>query len=167
MGMGKAKWWICDGCKSLNDVPANKCYKCRDPKPADPTLIDDEYSEVGGGQKRVGVTVDLSQVGDLTRPDPVEKAQPGGIMEAFDKVDDPYADLDARRAATPTPRYDPYAGDFEQPQATQATEATPPQMREPTKRGIDAIGGRQWVDEPSAPAEGPVPPPPPEAPRDE
>ena len=165
--MGKAKWWICDGCKSLNDVPANKCYKCRDPKPADPTLIDDEYSEVGGGQNRVGVTVDLAQVGHLTRPDPIEKAEPGGIMEAFDKVDDPYADLDARQAATPTPRYDPYAGDFERSQATQATTATPAPMREPTKRGIDAIGGRQWADEASAPEDGPVPPPPPEALPDE
>jgi len=40
--MGKAKWWVCDSCKSLNDLPANKCYKCRAEKPANPTLMDDQ-----------------------------------------------------------------------------------------------------------------------------
>jgi hypothetical protein len=170
--MGNAKWWVCESCVSLNDLPANKCYKCREPKPAAPKLIDDEYSEVSGRQQRVGVTVDLSQVGDLTRPDPIEQAEPGGIMEAFDKVDDPYADLDGRRPTPPTPRYDPYAGDLEQ---QRVAPATPRPMRDPIRRGIDAIGGRQWADAygtppstippPARPPQGaqgaPPPPPPP------
>ena len=75
--MGKPKWWVCGGCKSLNDMPAAKCFNCRAAKPADPTLIDDHYSEVGSGARRVGVTVDLATVGDLTRPDPLETAKGG------------------------------------------------------------------------------------------
>ena len=101
--MGKAKWWVCDDCKSLNDLPANKCYNCREPKPSDPRLFDDQYSQVGGGQQRVGITVDLDKVGDLTRPDPVETAAGGGIVEAFDQKDDIYGDVE--RQSTPTPRY--------------------------------------------------------------
>jgi hypothetical protein len=164
--MGNARWWVCESCVSLNDLPANKCYKCRDPKPAAPKLIDDEYSEVSGRQQRVGITVDLSQVGDLTRPDPAEQAEPGGIMEAFDKVEDPYADLDARQPPSPTPRYDPYAGVG----PPQATPAAPRPMRDPIRRGIEAIGGRQWADSyepPQAippqdrPSQGTPPPAPP------
>lgn len=183
--MGKAKWWVCDDCVSLNDLPANKCYKCRKDKPDDPKLIDDQYSEVGGGGQRVGITVDMAQVGDLTRPDPVETAQGGALMEAFEKVDDPYADLDrARRqqgSTQPpttqqqpsTPRHDPYRGN----PATRGAPETPKPLREPTKRGIDALGGRHWV-EGTEPFEGgradptdvgvapppPAPPPPPVAP---
>ena len=145
--MGTAKWWVCDSCTSLNDLPANKCYKCRVPKSADPTLIDDAYSQVGGGQ-RVGVTVDLSKVGDLTRPDPIETAEGGGIMEAFDSDADIYADIDGTPA---TPRYDPYASG-PQPAAPPRPERRP--LREPVKRGIDAIGGRHWTEEPAGPAEG-------------
>ena len=82
--MGKAKWWVCDDCKSLNDLPANKCYNCRSEKPASPTLMDDQYGQVGGAtEKRVAITVDLDEVGDLTAPDPLEQAEGGGIIEAF------------------------------------------------------------------------------------
>jgi hypothetical protein len=80
--MGKAKWWVCDDCHSLNDLPANKCYNCRAGKPANPREIDDHYDEVVTNQ-RVGITVDLSQVGDLSRPDPLETQSGGGIIEAF------------------------------------------------------------------------------------
>jgi hypothetical protein len=155
--MGKAKWWVCDSCKSLNDLPASKCYKCAIARPKDPTLIDDQYSRVGGGERRVGVTVDLSQVGDLTRPDPVETAQGGGVMEAFEKVDDPYADLDrtagaggqqARTSPSSTPPYDPYAGGYE----TRDEQPTPKPLRDPVKRGIGELGGLKWSfdDEPLA-----------------
>ena len=175
--MGKAKWWVCDSCKSLNDLPASKCYKCRETKPGNPTLIDDQYSEVRGSQQRVGITVDLSKVGDLTRPDPLETADGGGIMEAFEETSDPYADLDGGQSSTP--RYDPYSGGYESGPA--AARPTPRPLREPTKRSIDAIGGRPWSAEsvatgsraavttttagqrakpPAPPAPGVMPPPP-------
>ncbi len=154
--MGKAKWWVCDSCKSLNDLPANKCYKCRETKPGNPTLIDDQYSEVRGSQQRVGITVDLSKVGDLTRPDPLETADGGGIMEAFEEASDPYADLDGGQSSTP--RYDPYSGGYEPGPA--AAQPAPPPLREPTKRSIDALGDRPWTAQPAAPeAAQPSPPP--------
>jgi len=163
--MGTAKWWVCDSCKSLNDLPANKCYKCREPQPANPTLFDDQYGEVGGDQKRVGITVDLDQVGDLTRRDPIETAEGGGFVEAFEKTDDPYADLDSGQPATP--RYDPYSGGYESAEASTQSTTTP--IREPVKRGIDAVGGRHWntgLDAPDAPdpAAQAAPPPPPTQP---
>ena len=166
--MGTAKWWVCDSCKSLNDLPANKCYKCREPQPANPTLFDDQYGEVGGDQKRVGITVDLDQVGDLTQRDPIETAEGGGFVEAFEKTDDPYADLDSGQPATP--RYDPYSGGYESAEASTQSTTTP--IREPVKRGIDAVGGRHWntgLDAPDAPdpvaqaAPPPAQPPPPAA----
>jgi len=163
--MGTAKWWVCDSCKSLNDLPANKCYKCREPQPANPTLFDDQYGEVGGDQKRVGITVDLDQVGDLTQRDPIETAEGGGFVEAFEKTDDPYADLDSGQPATP--RYDPYAGGYESAEAS--TQSTTSPIREPVKRGIDAVGGRHWntgLDAPDAPdpAAQAAPPPAPTQP---
>ena len=163
--MGKAKWWVCSDCKSLNDLPANKCYKCREPQPANPTLFDDQYGEVGGDQKRVGITVDLDQVGDLTQRDPIETAEGGGFVEAFEKTDDPYADLDSGQPATP--RYDPYAGGYESAEAS--TQSTTSPIREPVKRGIDAVGGRHWntgLDAPDAPdpAAQAAPPPAPTQP---
>ncbi len=174
--MGKAKWWVCDKCVSLNDVPARKCYKCREPKPADPKLIDDQYAEVGT-QKRVGVTVDLNKVGDLTRPDPVETAEGGALMEAFEQSEDPYSDIARQQPPTAqpqsTPRYDPYAGVAEQPETpAQAPVKTEPKpMREPTRRGIDALGRRMWAEgaevyEPAAapPPPAAAPPLPPDAP---
>ena len=135
--MGTAKWWVCDACKSLNDLPANKCYNCRGDKPDAPTLIDDQYSKVGGGENRVGVSVDMSKVGDLTRPDPIETAAGGALMEAFEKVDDPYADLDrkqqAGQAQSGAPRYDPYAGGYETPARPPEPQPTVRPMREPTR----------------------------------
>ncbi len=31
--MGEADWWLCDGCQSLNNLSARKCYSCRRHKP--------------------------------------------------------------------------------------------------------------------------------------
>ena len=174
--MGKAKWWVCESCTSLNDLPANRCYNCRVPKPGDPKLIDDNYSQVGGGQQRVGITVDLSQVGDLTRPDPIETAAGGGIVEAFDQKDDTYGEVDRGSSTLATPRYDPYTGG---PEASPtARTSSPPPIREPKRRGIEALGGRHWTEEPTAepdagegdtdqttpPPPGAAPPPPGAAP---
>ena len=128
--MGKAKWWVCDGCKSLNDMPANKCYKCRERKSANPTLIDDQYSQVGGEPDRVGVTVDLSQVSDLTKPDPMETETGGAIMDAFDHDDDQPLQMD-QASGGPS---DPNAG-----------QPTPRPLRDPIPRGISAVGGRDWT----------------------
>ena len=102
--MGKAKWWVCDSCHSLNDLPASKCFNCRAGKSPNPRLIDDQYGEVQS-QQRVGITVDLSQVGDLTRPDPVETQSGGGIIEAFGERGAP----SAQSSAQPQQPYDPYA----------------------------------------------------------
>jgi hypothetical protein len=161
--MGKAKWWVCDSCKSLNDLPANKCYKCRQSKPKDPELIDDQYSKVGGGS-RVSVSVDLSQVGDLTRPDPVETAEGGGLMEAFDTKpqQDPFADVDAAGRQVTAPRFDPYTGAPGSESSQDAYGSQKPAvrpLREPVKRGIDALGGMHWTFEDEAP-QPPLPPPP-------
>jgi formin 2 len=166
--MGKAKWWVCESCTSLNDLPANKCYNCRVPKPGDPKLIDDNYSQVGGGQKRVGITVDLAKIGDLTRPDPLETAAGGGIVEAFDQKDDSREGVDRESSTPATPRYDPYGGGYETGTTTETP--TPPPIREPKRRGIVALGGRHWTEEPAAEpvdverdsdrTSPPVPPPP-------
>ena len=146
--MGKAKWWVCESCKSLNDLPANKCYNCRAEKTSTPSLIDDQYAEVGGGQQRVGITVDLSQVSDLVRRDPIETQAGGSVMEAFGDDDD--QPLEMSRSSGQTP-------DSTRGQTT--APPPPPPMRDPTPRGIAAVGGRQWTDEPDPPP--PLPPPPP------
>ncbi|MEA2027261.1 MAG: hypothetical protein U9O18_11265 [Chloroflexota bacterium] len=148
--MGKARWWVCEGCKSLNDLPANKCYNCRVARPASPSLIDDQYGVVGGDTKRVGITVDLSQVADLTNPDPIETQKGGSIIEAFEEQDEqpPDASYPAGRTLDPVPR---------QPAARQpAAPPPPPPLREPTPRGIAAVGGRDWTKDLAPP-----PPPPP------
>jgi len=159
--MGKAKWWVCDGCHSLNDLPANKCYNCRAAKPANPRQIDDRYDEVVSNQ-RVGITVDLSQVGDLSRRDPIETQSGGGIIEAFAE-----GGAEAGQAPAPAPQpYDPYAP---APPPAAPTTATPtptttqpvPPLREPERRGIEQLGGRRsWAD----PAELPPAPAPPRDP---
>lgn len=168
VAMGKAKWWVCDSCSSLNDLPANKCYKCFTDKPADPKQIDDQYSHVaGGGDKRVGITVDLSTVGDLTRPDPIETEQGGAIMDAFRSTDEGGGETPAETSASRL--YDPYEPHPPAPRASATPTASPP-MREPEQRGIDAIGGRQWTEEAAPPAppqpqqpQPPLNPPPPGA----
>ena len=154
--MGKAKWWVCDDCHSLNDLPANKCYNCRAGKPTNPRQIDDQYDEVVS-QQRVGITVDLSQVGDLSRPDPIETESGGGIMEAFDT-----RDAEAHQPAAPTPQpYDPYAPAPAPAAARPAANPSVPPMREPERRGIEQLGGqRTWAD----PVDVPSPPGPPQAP---
>lgn len=129
--MGKAKWWVCDDCKSLNDLPANKCFNCRSPKPSNPVKIDDQYSQVAGGSSgRVGVSVDLSKVGDLTRPDPIETADGGGIIEAYNFRDDFSEDqpLESYRHRSLEPT------------------APPPPLREPKLRSIAEAGGLHWEE---------------------
>ncbi len=147
--MGKAKWWVCSDCTSLNDLPANKCYKCRVEKPASPRLIDDEYSEVRSVQSRVGVSVDLSKLGDLSARDPLETAKGGSVIEAFGTADAPPA---APAAAVQPPR--PAGPDWSKPRVM-----PPAPLRDPTPRSISAIGGRPWSD-----AEATTPPPPQAAP---
>lgn len=143
--MGKAKWWVCNDCKSLNDLPANKCYKCFTTKPHSPSLIDDQYAHVGGGdERRVGVTVDLSKVGDLTRPDPIETAEGGLVVEAYGHDDDKPLALSS--------------------QSTEPAPAPAP-LREPERRSISQLASRHWTDAmgtPDAtttPAPGDPPPP--------
>ena len=89
---------MCDGCRSLNDMPANKCYKCRTPRPASPTLLDDQYGQVGG-KPRVGVSVDLSRVAELAARDPVETQKGAGVFEAFTAQDD--EPIESARATGP------------------------------------------------------------------
>ena len=121
--MAKARWWMCDGCRSLNDMPANKCYKCRSPRPANPTLLDDQYGQVGGAQARVGVSVDRSRVAELAARDPVESQKGGGVVDAFAAQDDQ---------------------PVESARAVGGAKPVPPPIREPVKRGISEIGGQDW-----------------------
>ena len=116
--MGNAKWWVCDDCKSLNDVPAKKCYNCRTKRPANPTLIDDRYSQVKT-KGRVSVTVDRSMVAALVARGPSETAR----KSSFDDVPDVVGGVV------------PGAGDTD----------TAMSMREPPKRSIAALGGRAWA----------------------
>lgn len=132
--MGKARWWVCGACKSLNDLPAEKCYHCRTKKPDEPTLMDDQYSQVGGETKRVGVSVDRALVSELTAPDPIERAPGGSLMERLDFGAKPPEQAGPGQAAAPGP----------------AAAARPPAevrpLREPEPRGIGALGGLDWSD---------------------
>jgi hypothetical protein len=162
VSMGKPRWWVCEGCNSLNDLPANKCYKCRASKPSNPALMDDRYSEVGGAQRRVGISVDRSLVGDLTRRDPVETQTGGTMLEAFGHDDD--QPIESSRQGQPgrnTPKGQP------------TSPPTPRPIRDPIPRGIEAIGGRDWthdlapLPDPTTSTQGALsaaPPPPPAAP---
>jgi hypothetical protein len=131
-------------------MPADKCYKCRSRKPADPSLIDDEYGVVGGGiQKRVGITVDLSKIEELTAPDPIETAAGGAVMEAYGVDDDKPLESSGGSVEPGLPPLPP-----------------PPPMRDPEPRSIADLGGRAWAEEPEprtspappAPLAGPAPP---------
>ena len=160
--MGKARWWVCSDCKSLNDLPANRCYKCRVEKPANPRLIDDQYSDVGSTQARVGITVDLSKLAELTSPDPLETARGGGVIEAFHPQDAPSTKTEA-----PTSRM----SDTGWPPSRPDRSTSPRPLRDPTPRSIAEVGNRPWADalppappRPAAPAAPPpdhaAPPPP-------
>jgi len=144
-GMAKARWWVCEDCKSLNDLPANKCYNCRAAKPARPSLIDDQYGVVGGETNRVGITVDLSQVADLTRRDPVETQKGGNIIEAYGRQDEQSPDASNPPGRTLDPA----------PHQPAVPPPPPPLLRQPTPRGISAVGGRDWTEDLA-----PLPPPP-------
>ena len=107
-------------------------------------MIDDQYADVRS-EKRVGITVDLSQVGDLTRPDPLETSKSAGIIEAFTPANQGGA---AQPGAPERELYDPYGREPER--ATAPT--TPPAgtalrpMREPVSRSIEALGAsRPWT----------------------
>jgi hypothetical protein len=119
--MVKPRWWVCPGCRSLNDVPARTCYKCRTRKPADPTLLDDEYGEVGGGPARVGISVDVARIAELVSRDPLEAHKGSGPVEDDDV-------LGIRTLASA------------------AAQAAPPPMREPIRRSIADVGGVDWRD---------------------
>jgi hypothetical protein len=133
--MAKARWWVCAACKSLNDLPANKCYKCRAGKPADPMLLDEHYGSVAP-QQRVSISVDLHRIGELSRPDPKETQPPSvskaifgttvaqGSQVVYGALDDEPLES-ARRADEPK---------------------TPPRpLREPVKRGLAEAGGYHWT----------------------
>ena len=124
-------------------MPAGKCYKCRVPKSADAVLMDDQYGEVAGSQKRVGITVDLATVGDLTAPDPIETQAASGFIEAFGRSDD-----------------EPLESASETLPASAATQDPLPPLREPVRRSISEAGGRPWSEapEPPPPSETPTPP---------
>jgi hypothetical protein len=125
--MGKAKWWVCPGCQSLNDVPANKCYKCRVKKPAAPVLLDDQYGHLQS-ERRVGITVELRKVAEIAARDPIERQRGTGVVEAFDEAED-----------DPAPA----------PVTTSSRTPPPPPLRpirDPVKRGIAQAGGKDWRD---------------------
>ncbi len=159
--MGKPKWWVCSGCKSLNDIPAAKCYNCRAAKPADPTLIDDQYSEVSSGTPRVGISVDLAMVGDLIRPDPLETAKGGEIMEAFGDPDDQPGEWPGEwPAEQPGGKPGGSPGEWSRPPLRDdgggpvygggPDWSKPPvqptsRLREPTQRSISEVGERPWA----------------------
>lgn len=117
--MAKARWWMCADCRSLNDLPANRCYKCRAAKPADPSLLDDQYGLVSRGTPRVGITVDLSRIGELIAPDPKETQPPSGAFEVYGARDD--EPLESVRLAN-------------------EPKVPPPPLREPVKRAISEVG---------------------------
>jgi hypothetical protein len=175
VAMGKAKWWICDSCSSLNDLPAAKCYKCRAEKPADPKLIDDNYAEVGGG-KRVGVSVDRSAIGDLVRRDPVETQDAGGMFGTFGVEG---GKGQARPPGSAPAAYDPDGQGTRPVGPAERLAGDRRPLRDPTPRGIEQVGGRHWTeglepiahetaaptpDEPPPPMGGPASSPPPDAP---
>ncbi len=125
--MGKAKWWVCPGCQSLNDVPANKCYKCRVKKPAAPVLLDDQYGHLQS-ERRVGITVERRKVAEIAARDPIERQKGTGVVEAFD---------DEAEEQPPTA------------QGTSSARAAAPPLRpirDPVKRGIAQAGGMDWRD---------------------
>jgi hypothetical protein len=123
--MPAAKWWICDSCKSLNDLPARKCYNCRAGKPANPSILDDHYTQVGGGQQRVGIRVSRSMISELAARDPKETEPSRGVIEAYGAQDDQPLES-ARQADLPT--------------------TLPPPLRDPVPRSIADLGGRHWLE---------------------
>ncbi len=143
---------MCDGCRSLNDMPANKCYKCRASRPASPTLLDDQYGQVGG-KPRVGISVDLSRVAELAARDPVEAQKGAGVFEAFTAQDD--LPVESARAKGPA-----FATGAAAATGAAGLKPMPPPMREPVQRGISELGGQDWRRGlPPVPASGFAPPP--------
>ena len=148
---------MCDGCRSLNDMPANKCYKCRAPRPASPTLLDDQYGQVSD-KPRVGVSVELSRVAELAARDPRETQKSAGVFEAFTAQDD--QPIESARTTDPAFTTGAAAG-----MGTAGNKPKPPPIREPVKRGISELGGQDWrigvppASESVAPSGGSAPQP--------
>jgi hypothetical protein len=174
--MGKAKWWVCGSCHSLNDLPANKCYKCRAPKGPAPRLIDDTYSEVGGAAKRVSVSIDRSRIGELSQRDPIEDQQGAGIVEAFgpaaqgDRGDRPAGMPPTQRSYSgvdPGQEWDPVEAAGSGPAASGGGRPRPQPLREPERRGIEILGVRPWAEPATPPSSSGSDPstPPPEGPK--
>ena len=137
VSMAKARWWMCDGCRSLNDMPANKCCnKCRAPRPASPTLLDDQYGQVSD-KPRVGVSVELSRVagtGSATiQGDPEERRRLRGVHGAGRPA---CRERSRRWMVEPSRLVQRLDGNGRQRQ--------PPPIREPVKRGISELGGQDW-----------------------
>jgi hypothetical protein len=142
---------MCDGCRSLNDMPANKCYKCRAPRPASPTLLDDQYGQVSD-KPRVGVSVELSRVAELAARDPRETQKSAGVFEAFTAQDD--QPIESARTSDPA-----FTTRAAASMGTAGNKPAPPPIREPVRRGISELGGQDWRGVvPSAPASESVAP---------
>jgi hypothetical protein len=121
-------------------------------------------------------------VGDLTRPDPIETQEGGGVFDAFTPGHEPQPASPASLSAALDQARVPSSGAPSAPQpgpSDQAQRPAPRPLRDPTPRSISDIGGRPWAGgaapdplppapaaavPPAAPPPGAVPPPPGAAP---
>lgn len=131
-------------------MPANKCYNCRVARPSSPALIDERYDQVSAGSgKRVGISVDLAQVGTLVAPDPMERYKGGEIMEAFNirpaQAGGARSEPDTRSAAVPAPT--PASVPAAAPSAAREAMPAPPPIRPPRERSIAEVGGMHWTEQ--------------------
>jgi hypothetical protein len=138
-------------------LPASKCYNCRVERPAHPSLIDDQYGSVSSGQARVGITVDLAKLAELTSPDPRETAKGGGVIEAFAK-DDEHATAAGSQLNRPSGTSQAQGQPVRPPPMPRPPSAPPPRpLRDPTPRSIAEVGNRPWAD--GSPSMAPPAPP--------
>ena len=139
-------------------MPASKCYNCRVERPAHPSLIDDQYGSVSSGQARVGITVDLAKLAELTSPDPRETAKGGGVIEAFGK-DDEHATAAGSQLNRPSGTSQAQGQPVRPPPMPRPPSAPPPRpLRDPTPRSIAEVGNRPWADGAPPMATPPAPP---------
>jgi hypothetical protein len=63
-------WWLCDGCRSVNDPVDLRCYACGRPRPANPrTIRTDRHFEMVqrfGGTRHDGGAASAPEVGPRT-----------------------------------------------------------------------------------------------------